>query len=259
MASIRPPASHGQQPTDDLPDETAQALDACRRAPGVSTALASLAAIMGFDGLSYIVLQGPGPQARVAAHWSSAGAAWTARYATRAYHLVDPRVRLTRGRAVPVGWSNENAAPDTRSRAFAHDATQHAIGGGVAMAVHDASAGRAVIAWDRGAREARDIDASPRRSLGTLALVGGLLHEGFAAQAGPADAGGHGLPLTDRERECVSLVARGMTSADVGAKLGISARTANFHMGNVMEKLGAMSRSEAIARAMAANIVSLDG
>ncbi|MFO1310524.1 MAG: autoinducer binding domain-containing protein [Burkholderiales bacterium] len=252
MASIRPsarPAASAQ----DLPDGAVEALDACRRLPGAAAPLARLADVMGFAGLSYIVLHGPPPQARVAAHWSSAGAAWTARYATRAYHLVDPRVRLTRGRAVPVEWSAAGAAPDSRLRDFTHDATRHAIGDGVALSVHDARAGRAVIAWD--GRTAR----TSRPSLGTLALAGGMLHEGFASHADPADARERRLPLTDRERECVSLVARGMTSADVGAKLGISARTANFHMGNVMSKLGAMSRSEAIARAMAANIVSLDG
>ena len=258
MASIRPPANQ-RQDTEDLPVDAALALDACRHAPGAAAALTRLASAMGFDGLSYIVLHGPGPQGHVAAHWSSAGAGWTARYATRAYHLVDPHVRLTYNRAVPVAWSSGTAASDAPSRDFAHHASRHSIGGGVAMSVQYARAGRAVIAWDRCARVPSDAIAEPRRSLGSLAFVSGLLHEGIAAHAAGAALGDRRHPLTDRECECVSLVARGMTSADVGAKLGISARTANFHMGNVMSKLGAMSRSEAIARAMAANIVSLDG
>ncbi len=252
MSSTRPPAQHAPSP-EDLPEGAAEAIAACRRTPRATAPLATLARIMGFDGLSYIVLHGPAPQACVAAHWTSAGSGWTARYASRAYHLVDPRVRLTRDRAVPVAWSAEGAASDARSRDFTHDAHHHAIAGGIAWSIHDARGGRAVIAWDFG------VHARPRRiAMGTLALAGGLLHEGLAARPDRAEARDRRVPLTERERECVSLVARGMTSADVGAKLGISARTANFHMGNVMSKLGAMSRSEAIARAMAANIVRLD-
>ena len=75
------------------------------------------------------------------------------------------------------------------------------------MSVHHARAGRAVIAWDRCARTAGDAAAGPRRSLGSLAFVSGLLHEGIAAHAAGGPFGDRRHPLTDRECECVSLVA----------------------------------------------------
>ncbi len=61
--------------------------------------------------------------------------------------------------------------------------------------------------------------------------------------------------LTPRERECVSFAARGMTSADIGAKLGITERTVNFHFGNITTKLGVLNRAEAIVRALALHAV----
>lgn len=257
MSIARPTAQVPPLP-QELPDGAADAIDACRRTLGAPSALSRLAGLMGFDGLSYLVLAGPPPHARVAAHRTSAGEGWTARYATRAYHLVDPRLRMTQDRAVPVAWSVEGSASGMRDREFGDDAASHAIASGIAWSVHDGRGGRAVIAWDFGTLPPHG-HARPRRiALGTLALAGGLLHEGLAAQADPPGARPPRVPLTDRERECVSLVARGMTSADVGAQLGISVRTANFHVGNAMSKLGAMSRSEAIARAMAANLVRLD-
>ena len=48
-----------------------------------------------------------------------------------------------------------------------------------------------------------------------------------------------------------------MTSLDIGVKLGITERTVNFHFGNIIGKLGVLNRGEAIARAVAHNIVSL--
>ena len=63
-------------------------------------------------------------------------------------------------------------------------------------------------------------------------------------------------PLTHGEREWLTLAARVMTSADIGVKLGIAERTANFHIANIIDKLGALNRGEAIARGVALNLVA---
>jgi DNA-binding CsgD family transcriptional regulator len=64
-------------------------------------------------------------------------------------------------------------------------------------------------------------------------------------------------PLTAQELECLSLSARGQTSADIGLKLGIKPRTVNFHMGKILRKLDAMNRQEAIAKAITANYLRM--
>ena len=60
----------------------------------------------------------------------------------------------------------------------------------------------------------------------------------------------HPTRLSNRERQCLTLAARGMTSADIGLKLDISARTVSFHLSNVIQKLGALNRYEAISLAL---------
>lgn len=54
-------------------------------------------------------------------------------------------------------------------------------------------------------------------------------------------------PLTLREEEVLRLVADGLRNKEIAARLGISERTATFHVGNVLAKLGADGRVEAIA------------
>lgn len=44
-------------------------------------------------------------------------------------------------------------------------------------------------------------------------------------------------PLTTREREVLQLVAEGKTTKEIAAHLGISAKTADSHRTNIMEKL----------------------
>ena len=62
--------------------------------------------------------------------------------------------------------------------------------------------------------------------------------------------------LTEKERMCLSLSANGQTSADIGLKLGITPRTVNFHFSNILKKLGALNRQEAIAKAVRANLLN---
>ena len=52
--------------------------------------------------------------------------------------------------------------------------------------------------------------------------------------------------LTVREREIVTMVAKGMTSTEIAALLGISCSTVNAHLGSVLTKLGARTRRQAV-------------
>jgi DNA-binding CsgD family transcriptional regulator len=53
-------------------------------------------------------------------------------------------------------------------------------------------------------------------------------------------------PLTLREEEVLKLMAEGLRNKEIAARLGITERTATFHVGNVLAKLGADGRVEAI-------------
>ena len=67
---------------------------------------------------------------------------------------------------------------------------------------------------------------------------------GRRAAADLANAG-----LTRRESEVLALVAQGHTNRDVAAALVVSTRTVDMHVRNVLMKLGARTRTEAVARA----------
>jgi RNA polymerase sigma factor (sigma-70 family) len=55
--------------------------------------------------------------------------------------------------------------------------------------------------------------------------------------------------LTRREREVLSLVAEGMTNAEIGARLWISAGTVRRHLENAYTKLEVHTRTAAVRAA----------
>jgi DNA-binding NarL/FixJ family response regulator len=63
-------------------------------------------------------------------------------------------------------------------------------------------------------------------------------------------------PLTPRERDVLRLVADGSTNEQVGERLSISADTVQTHVRNAMKKLGAESRTQAVATAMRQALIS---
>jgi DNA-binding NarL/FixJ family response regulator len=54
------------------------------------------------------------------------------------------------------------------------------------------------------------------------------------------------LGLTRRQREVLDLMTEGLTNAEIGARLFLSERTVDHHVGSMLAKLGVDSRREAV-------------
>lgn len=63
--------------------------------------------------------------------------------------------------------------------------------------------------------------------------------------------------LTSREREVLALVAAGLPNKTIAHELGISEHTAKFHVGSLLAKLGAGSRTEAVTIATRRGLLAI--
>jgi NarL family two-component system response regulator LiaR len=74
-------------------------------------------------------------------------------------------------------------------------------------------------------------------------------------QAKKADAG-HGIELTEREQQVLELMVSGLSNTEIARQLYVSPSTIKTHVSNILLKLGATSRTEAVALALRLNLIS---
>ncbi len=65
------------------------------------------------------------------------------------------------------------------------------------------------------------------------------------------------VALTGRELEVLALLAEGASNKAIARRLGISAHTAKYHVASLMEKLDAVSRTDAVAHAARLGVLHL--
>jgi two-component system nitrate/nitrite response regulator NarL len=66
-----------------------------------------------------------------------------------------------------------------------------------------------------------------------------------------------GEPISARERQVLELVAAGLPNKAIARELGISEHTVKFHVGSLLDKLGAASRTEAVTLATRRGILAI--
>jgi DNA-binding NarL/FixJ family response regulator len=64
-------------------------------------------------------------------------------------------------------------------------------------------------------------------------------------------------PLTPRELEVFELLGKGLSNPDIGGVLGISAHTAKYHVGQILAKVGATTRAEAVRTGLQLGVIGL--
>jgi DNA-binding NarL/FixJ family response regulator len=94
---------------------------------------------------------------------------------------------------------------------------------------------------------------------GLLVVDESLLTRDAAARArlDPGPVSAVAVPLTGREREVLDLIATGLGTKQIAARLSLSTHTVKTHVEAIFTKLGVRTRAEAVAIGARAGFVEL--
>jgi LuxR family maltose regulon positive regulatory protein len=98
-------------------------------------------------------------------------------------------------------------------------------------------------------RDHPDATRIPARYLAKLLAI--LAQEGAAPGADERLS----VPVSERELEVLALVAAGRSNVEIASSLFVSLSTVKTHINNLYRKLGARSRTQAIARARELDLI----
>ena len=163
------------------------------------------------------------------------------------YDRLDPVVSRAASSSDPFRWGQaDQVRPTDRSQhRFFAEAAAFGIRDGLTIPICDPTCRFAALTFASD-RPTQPLYRAAERHVRVLQLMAYYLHRQVHRVLRPGVTP-DGIRLTRREMECASWAARGKSAWDIGQILGISRRTAAFHLDNVRAKLGVHSIAEAVA------------
>jgi LuxR family transcriptional activator of conjugal transfer of Ti plasmids len=173
--------------------------------------------------------------------------AWTAHYLKQHYERFDPVIVVALQATEPFEWGMGTVRTATPiQRQLFEEASRFGIRCGFTIPIHDPRGPVAAVTFASDARHGAFSHAIERQSR-ILQLMAMYFHAHARRTLAP-DRIVDGVSLSPREHECLAWAARGKTAWEIGRILGVSRRTAAFHLENAKAKLGVHSICQAVAR-----------
>lgn len=170
---------------------------------------------------------------------------WTARYLEHRYERVDPVITRARFGGCPFRWGFDLNDSEASGAHVFEEAAQFGICCGVTIPIIDLRGNFAAMTFAADKPNPVWFRVAERYEV-ILPYVATCFHM-FVRRKLSGDRMVNGVSLTPREYECLRWAARGKSAWEIGCILGITRRTADFHLGNARRKLGVTTTRQAIA------------
>lgn len=230
-----------------------EAMERARTQEELRVQMARFARDMGFEHFAYaLTVQVPSLKAQQY-YINGFPDGWAEKYLGAGYFKVDPIVGHAEKSALPAIWTDEQFHHG-KSHEFWEDARAFGLAEGLSFAVHEQPGVTGIFSLARD--RVLDLQGQDLAALvGRAQMFASVLHHAVARIDLPKLLPEKSTPLTDREKECLKWTADGKTAWEIGRILSIAERTVVFHLNNVVQKLNAANKTQAIVRAVALRLV----
>ena len=231
-------------------EELIQSLAECDTADHVWTRCVEFFNKHGFDKISYHVMPLAWETSDNALSIRTDGFAeeWVNTYFERKLWQIDPIPQTALSRSLPFCWSE---LPDLcqltpAEQAFLEELQSYVPGDGVAVQVFGPNGRNGYF----GLGVIDDCDAKTRRDLRVVQWACQLTHHRYCELEGF-----HAAPLSRREQEVLSWVARGKSNSSIADILSISSYTVDAYMRRIYQKLGVNDRVSAAIQGLGSGLI----
>lgn len=182
------------------------------------------------------------------AHYiSNYPSSWTSIYLQRQYQHIDPVVFHGSCREAPFRWGRDHClgSHSNIARQFFDEAAEFGICSGLTIPILDRRGDRALLTLASDDNRPTLLRLADRytRAFQLVATSYHIHARRIFSERSMVD----GAKLTRREFECLQWAAKGKSAWDIGEILGITRRTAAFHLDNARSKLGVRTVTQAVA------------
>jgi len=183
-------------------------------------------------------------------------AKWTDRYLEQSYQDDDPIIRECLSKRLPLPWTErlKTEVRSDREDMVLADALDFGIRRGLTVPIHGPGGELGIMSLysDLSDKEFLKTVQSTQHELHVMSLH---FHDAVQKKLAAGESIPKPIPLTDREVEILRWTAIGKTAWEIGSILKISERTVNFHLQNLMGKLGVHNKTHAAAKAMSFGLI----
>ncbi len=183
---------------------------------------------------------------------------WVRIYDERAYLELDPRCELA-GEPGYAYWEAAQFYKNPPHKIFLTEAAAYGIRSGLVLGLCTRNPpSYAMMALNCKVPTLSRWSAEDRLLIAGQALILGkvlsrsvreFLHEQELLFPAPT------MQLNARERDILALAASGKTSKEIAETIGVAKITVDMHVGTILNKMGALNRSQAIAKAIAHKLI----
>ena len=210
----------------------------------------------GFDRWAYGVLGGdpstPGAEDRSPTVMLNFPEDWVKHYFERGYQNHDPVVEHTPMSLAACTWDDlpQRFVLRPKQHRMLAEAREAGLRRGLSCPVHGPGGSVAILSF-----ASSEDDVDPGALVGHFQSLSTQFHVAYSELSEARRTVVPRVVLTRRERECLSWVAQGKSSWDIGQILGITEFTVSYHVKKAMRKLGSSSRIVAVVKAIRLGLI----
>ena len=213
--------------------------------------ITAAAKLLGFEYCAYGIRM-PVPVTRPKiAMFNNYAVQWQRCYNERSYLLVDPTVRHALKSTLPIIWSNRLFEP---ALDMWEEARCHGLRFGWAQSSRDASGAVGLLSLARSTEQLTSLELVARQT--QMSWLAQYAHAGMVRLLAAKLAPESQVTLTEREKEVLRWTAEGKTAYEISQILSVAERTVNFHINNVITKLGTSNKTQAAVKAAALGMLA---